>query len=135
MNAGDRNRSLYVILYIEDDPDIRELVTVALELEDGVRVVGCQTGGAEAVEMARSWHPQVILLDVMLPGTDGPKTLQLLRADDATQVIPVIFITAKAAKTEVTRLTELGALGVICKPFDPMGLLDQIRALTGAAAH
>lgn len=125
--------SPFVILYVEDDPDIRELVTVALELEEGVRVVGCQAGGDDAVEMARAWHPQVILLDVMLPGTDGPRTLELLRSDPATSAIPAIFITAKAATSDVSRLNGLGALGVICKPFDPMTLLAKIHGLIGAA--
>ncbi|MGH8313711.1 MAG: response regulator [Steroidobacterales bacterium] len=135
MTAQAQETSPFVILYVEDDPDIRELVTVALELEEGVRVVGCQTGGDDAVEMARAWHPQVILLDVMLPGTDGPRTLELLRADPATRGIPAIFITAKAATSDVSRLNGLGALGVIRKPFDPMTLLAKIRELIGAAGH
>jgi CheY-like chemotaxis protein len=133
MTAANRESGPFVILYVEDDPDIRELVTLALELEDGVRVVGCQAGGGEAVEMARAWHPRVILLDVMLPGTDGPRTLEQLRADPATCNIPAIFITAKAATSDINRLSELGALGVICKPFDPMTLLAKIHELIGAA--
>ena len=135
MTPQARAASPFVILYVEDDPDIRELVTVALELDEGVRVVGCQTGGDDAVEMARAWHPQVILLDVMLPGTDGPRTLELLRADPATSGIPAIFITAKAATSDVSRLNGLGALGVIRKPFDPMTLLAKIHDLIGAAGR
>ncbi|SRR5258705_5805644 len=132
MTPQPREGGPFVILYVEDDPDIRELVTVALELDEGVRVVGCPAGGDDAVEMARAWRPQVILLDVMLPGTDGPRTLELLRADPATRAIPAIFITAKAVTSDVNRLNGLGALGVICKPFDPMTLLAKIHALVGA---
>jgi two-component system, OmpR family, response regulator len=123
------NPGVFTVLYVEDDADIREVVTVALELTDRVRVIACQTGGQAAVDLARDSALSVILLDVMLPGTDGPKTLELLRADASTRMIPVVFITAKTAQHDLIQLIELGAVGVICKPFDPMTLLQQIQAM------
>jgi DNA-binding response OmpR family regulator len=125
---------VFTLLYVEDDPDIRELVTLALELTDGVRVVGCESGGPQTVERARKDSFNAILLDVMLPGFDGPSTLELLRADAATRSIPVIFITAKTAQRDVSRLIALGAVGVICKPFNPMTLLARIHSLLGGAS-
>jgi CheY-like chemotaxis protein len=90
------------------------------------------SGGAEAVEKAVRERPDVILLDVMMPGVDGPRTLEMLRSHPETATVPIIFLTAKAMPREVERLVSLGAKGVITKPFDPMSLAHQVRALLGA---
>ena len=85
--------------------------------------------GAEGLERAASEQPDVILLDVMMPGMDGPTTLAELRAQPNTSNIPVIFITAKVEKHEVERYLALGAVGVISKPFDPLKLPREIQQI------
>ena len=79
--------------------------------------------------MAARERPDAILLDVMLPGLDGPSTLERLRALDGCSAIPVIFLTAKAQQAEVRRLKDLGPAGVLTKPFDPMTLPDQVNEI------
>ncbi|MEK1854183.1 MAG: response regulator [Phyllobacterium sp.] len=77
--------------------------------------------------MARSWNPDLILLDVMMPGIDGPMTLAALRVETITKDIPVVSITARTQARDVERFLELGAAGVIAKPFDPMALAGDVR--------
>lgn len=116
------------ILHIEDESDIQEVARIALEDVGGfsVEVVG---SGREGLTAARDAMPDLILLDVMMPGMDGPTTLKELRGCPATASIPVIFMTAKAQRHEIDQYLALGALGVITKPFNPMTLAEQIRAL------
>jgi CheY-like chemotaxis protein len=87
------------------------------------------SSGADGIEKAAAEQPDAILLDVMMPMLDGPSTLAALRNQPATSKIPVIFLTAKAMPSEVERLRSLGAAGVLTKPFDPMTLASQVRAL------
>ena len=77
----------------------------------------------------RSQLPDLVVLDVMMPGMDGPAILARMRADPELQHIPVIFMTAKANPQEVARFRGLSAIGVIAKPFDPMALGSQVKAL------
>lgn len=119
------------ILYVDDDNDIREVALMALELDDGLEVRGCASG-AEALAVAPTFQPELILLDVMMPQMDGPTTLTELRADPRTANIAVVFITARTQTAEVEQLKRLGALGVIPKPFDPMTLAEQARAFVAA---
>jgi CheY-like chemotaxis protein len=79
-------------------------------------------------------RPDAILLDVMMPGLDGPATLERLRADPATAEIPVLFMTAKAQAGELTRFAALGVAGVIAKPFDPMTVHERVSDALGWAA-
>jgi len=116
------------ILVIDDENDIRRIARLGLERVGKMQVIDAASG-AEGVEKARSEKPDAVLLDVMMPGQDGPATLQSLRADTATASIPVIFLTAKALASEVERLRSLGATGVLTKPFDAMTLAAEIRAL------
>ena len=116
------------ILVIDDENDIRRIARLGLERVGKMQVIDAASG-AEGVEKARSEKPDAVLLDVMMPGQDGPATLQSLRADPATTSIPVIFLTAKALASEVERLRSLGATGVLTKPFDAMTLAAEIRAL------
>lgn len=81
------------------------------------------------MEKAVASVPDLILLDVMMPGMDGPTTLAALRREPTLVDVPVVFITAKVQSSEVEFYTSLGALGVISKPFDPMALADQVRAI------
>ena len=116
------------VLVVDDESDIRRVARLGLTRLGGCQVAEAQSG-SEALERALLDAPDVILLDVMMPGQDGPSTLQALRADERTASIPVVFLTAKAMPAEVERLTSLGARGVLTKPFDPRTLADQIRAL------
>jgi CheY-like chemotaxis protein len=129
---------LQSVLYVDDEPDIREIVQVALGL-NGTFAVRTADSGEQALLLARSLLPDLVLLDVMMPGLDGPTTLGRLRADPATAAIPVAFMTAKAMPAEVAMLHEMGAAGVIAKPFDPISLSAQVIDLwkgcrTGASS-
>jgi len=114
------------ILHVDDEPDIREVVELSLALNPDFEVRSCGSG-TEAVAIAAEWSPFIILLDVMMPGMDGPTTLAQLRGNPRTADIPVLFMTARAQAREVQQLIALGALGVISKPFDPMTLAFAVR--------
>ncbi|MBR9872020.1 MAG: response regulator [Gammaproteobacteria bacterium] len=116
------------VLYVEDDADIRAIAELALQDVGGFSAKLCSSG-AEAVEVAPDFQPDLILLDVMMPEMDGPETLKALRKLEATQTTPVIFMTARIQRTEIEEYLSLGALGVIPKPFDPMTLADEIRRI------
>ena len=122
------------ILYVEDDPDIRTIATMALEMAAGLQLQACASG-PEALAAAEAFGPDLLLLDVMMPGMDGPTTLARLRELPATARTPVIFMTAKVQPAEVQHYLQLGALGVINKPFDPMGLAAQVQELWKHAPH
>jgi CheY-like chemotaxis protein len=115
------------ILIIDDEADIRRIANLALG-RVGLMEVLEATSGVEGLRKAEDNHPDAILLDVMMPGLDGPSTLAALRSNPATANIPVIFLTAKAMVSELSRLRALGAAGVLTKPFDPMTLAMQVRA-------
>jgi len=116
------------ILYVEDEPDIQAVAQLALELVGGFTVKVCSSG-EEALREVEAFAPQMILLDVMMPVMDGPGTLKALRERPGLSAVPVAFMTAKVQPQEVARYTELGALGVIAKPFDPMTLASDVRRL------
>lgn len=116
------------LLIIDDEDDIREVATLTLESLLEFDVVGAASGLA-GLAKAESERPDVILLDVMMPGLDGPSTLALLRQSEKTRAIPVIFLTAKVQVADRKQLSELGAAGIIAKPFDPMSLADEIFAI------
>ncbi len=114
------------ILYVEDEPDIQMVAKLALEMVGGFTLEVCSSG-SEALEKISAFQPQLILLDVMMPGMDGPTTLGKLR--ELTQFVntPVIFMTAKVQPSEVAGYKQLGAVDVIPKPFDPMTLAAQVQ--------
>lgn len=116
---------LKTVLYVDDEPDIREVVQLSLGLAPQLDVHVCDSG-ERALQVMPRLKPQLVLLDVMMPGMDGTATLSRMRADRALAQIPVIFMTAKAMPQEITRFRELGAAAVIAKPFDPMQLADQV---------
>jgi two-component system OmpR family response regulator len=116
---------LKTLLYVDDDSDIREIVEMALGLIDGLRVHTCASGD-EALRLIGTLDPDLVLLDVMMPGMDGPTVLSRMRANTERPNCPVIFVTAKALPREIALLRELGAAGVIAKPFDPMELGRQV---------
>lgn len=120
--------SLQKILFVEDDPDIQMVAQLALEAVGGYTVHMCSSG-AEALAVAEQFAPDLILLDVMMPGMDGPTTLAELRKKPALAHIPVIFMTARVQRHEVEQYLALGAADVISKPFDPMTLSAQVAAI------
>jgi CheY-like chemotaxis protein len=121
-------KPLQTILYVEDEADIRTVARMALEAVGGFKVIACASG-MEALQTAPWAQADLILLDVMMPGLDGPTTLAGLRGIAATATTPVIFITAKVQPNEVAQYRALGALDVIAKPFDPMEISSQIRRI------
>lgn len=116
------------ILYVEDEPNIQAVARMALEDIGGfeVRIAG---SGEEGLAEAKRFEPDLILLDAMMPGLDGFGTFRELRRDPALRQIPVVFMTAKVQSHEVSSYLDLGAWAVIPKPFDPITLSDEIRAL------
>jgi len=120
------------ILYVEDEPDIRAVAKLALEIVGGFTVKICSSG-EEALREVEAFAPDMILLDVMMPGMDGPTTLAKLRQLPALDPVPIAFMTAKVQPQEVAHFKLLGALDVIPKPFDTMTLSNQIQALWSAA--
>ena len=129
MTAPLQNR----ILYVEDEPDIRFVAQMALQAVGGFTVIACACG-QDALNAAPDARADLLLLDVMMPGMDGPSTLKALRESPATANTPVIFMTAKVQVAEVAMYKALGALEVIPKPFDPMELAAQIQKIWAAQA-
>jgi two-component system OmpR family response regulator len=123
---GAKPRAVLRVLHVDDESDIREVVDIALGLDPSLSLQGCASG-AEAIKAASDWHPDLILLDVMMPGMDGPTTLGHLRESTETADIPVVFMTARAQSRELDHFLSLGAAGVITKPFDPMTLAAEVR--------
>jgi len=120
--------SLERILYVEDDPDIQTVATLALEVVGGLKVKVCSSG-EQALKEAEAFSPDMLLLDVMMPGMDGPTTLAALRHLPSLKTVPAVFMTAKVQPHEVDQLIALGAESVIAKPFDPMTLANQVRSI------
>ena len=120
--------TLEKLMLVEDDADIRTVAGMALEMVGGMKVCACESG-AVAITTVKEFLPQLILLDVMMPGMSGPEVLRTLRQDPETFAIPVVFMTAKVQAEEIQALRKLGALDVIAKPFDPMTLADQVKAI------
>lgn len=116
------------IVYVEDEPDIQTVAKIALEMVGGFELLICSSG-AEAIEKAASFAPQLLLLDVMMPGMDGPTTMHHLREQGELTECPVVFMTAKARPSEVNTFLDLGAVAVISKPFDPMSLSAQLQTI------
>ncbi len=119
-------RPLAKILYVEDDPDIQAITVMVLETINGFTLAACSSGN-EALRKAAVFNPDLILLDVMMPGMDGAETFVELRKLPSLASTPVVFMTAKVQPQEVEGYIGLGAAGVIAKPFDPMILADQLR--------
>jgi two-component system OmpR family response regulator len=125
---GTDDTSLRRILFVEDDPDIQTVAKMALEALGGFTVLACSSG-AEALAAVDGFIPDLVLLDVMMPGMDGPATLAALRERPVGRDLPVVFMTAKVQAQEVARYRALGAEDVIAKPFDPMSLSDRVRTI------
>ena len=115
------------ILYVEDEPDIRAVAKIALVKLGKFEVKMCASG-AEALDCVVEFAPDLFLLDVMMPGMNGPETLARLRELPELAEVPVIFMTANIQPDEVVELKNLNVVEVIAKPFDAMKLADQLRS-------
>ena len=127
------SKDLKKILSVDDDDDIRLIAGMVLK-KKGYFDVTSQASGAQALEYLLSLeereYPDLILLDVMMPVMDGPQTLEKIRSEGgALAQIPIIFLTAKCQPEQVQLLIEKGAVGVIAKPFDPQGLVDEVQKI------
>jgi CheY-like chemotaxis protein len=118
------------ILIIDDEDDIREVAALSLESVAGWEVIKASSG-AQGLARAEEYQPDAILLDVMMPGMDGPTTFLELRKNQATAGIPVLLLTAKVQGTDQRRFADLGVEAVLFKPFDPLTLSTQIAAALG----
>ena len=118
---------------IDDEPDIRQIGRLSLKGIGKWQVV-LANSGQEGIEAAAREMPDVILLDMLMPGLDGAATLERLHATEATKAIPVIFMTARATADDVQRYLTMGAAGVIAKPFDPKTLPQQILRIVDGRA-
>jgi CheY-like chemotaxis protein len=118
------------VLVVDDDDMLREVAKVSLEMVGGWDVLTAASG-SEACAVAFRERPDALLLDVMMPGMDGPSTVVALRADPVTREIPVIFLTAKVGGGGHAQWDHLDVSGVIPKPFDPMSLPAEVARLLG----
>lgn len=122
------------ILLIEDDPDIQKMVRLSLKYQ-GNHEVSAASGGREGLEKAAAENPDLILLDVMMPEMDGYETIKQLKSQAGTRHIPVIFLSARAQQAEIQKGRELGAIGYLVKPFDPMTLASQLEAILNSGGQ
>jgi two-component system phosphate regulon response regulator PhoB len=115
------------ILVVDDEEDILELVRY--NLEKGGFQVSCAETGTDALRKARAELPDLILLDLMLPGLDGLEVTSLLKNDSKTRHLPIIMLTAKGSEADIVRGLEAGADDYIAKPFSPKVLVARARAV------
>ncbi|GIL40800.1 response regulator [Roseiterribacter gracilis] len=119
------------VLYVEDEPDIQTIARLALETIGRFVVEMCGSGEAALAAAKTGERFDLVLLDVMMPGIDGPTTLQRLREIPGFETVPVVFMTAKVQPDEIKRWRELGAVDVFEKPFDPMSLAARVGEVLG----
>jgi DNA-binding response OmpR family regulator len=119
------------ILVVDDDPVIQKLLAVNFEME-GYRVVTAGDG-VEGLERVASDHPDLVLLDVMMPRMDGLEVARRLKSDPVTAAIPILLLSAKAQSADVLGGLDAGADDYVTKPFDPLELLEKVAALIGRA--
>ena len=118
------------ILIIDDEDDIREVAALSLEATAGWQILTARSG-AEGITIAISHQPDAILMDVMMPGVDGPTTFRTMQGNPKIAGIPVIFLTAKVQGVDQRRFSDLGVAAILPKPFDPLTLAHQISETLG----
>lgn len=116
------------VLYVDDEPDIREIAEIALGLDPGLDV-RLAASGSQALALLEEWQPDAAMIDVMMPGMHGPQLLERMRERENLKAVKVVFVTARAQRSELQNFATLDAVGVIAKPFDPMTLAAQLREL------
>jgi two-component system, OmpR family, response regulator len=122
------DRPLNRVCYVEDDEDIQRIVRMSLE-RIGKMTVEIVTDPNKAIDAMSAFKPDLVLLDWMMPGMDGPTLFREMKREPRVSSLPVVFITAKASQVELQELSTLGAAGAISKPFSPKDLPDQLRAI------
>lgn len=128
MTAAHTQSALKSILYVEDDLHVRTTAKLVLEVIGKMEVRECSSGH-EALAAARDFHPDLILLDVMMPELDGIATLEQLRRIPHLAHTPALFVTGLTTASDIARYADAGAIGVIPKPLAPLKLTDQLRTL------
>jgi CheY-like chemotaxis protein len=118
------------ILIIDDEDDIREVAALSLEATAGWNILTASSGAA-GIEIAAAEQPDAILMDVMMPGVDGPTTFGHMQQNSAISHIPVLLLTAKVQGVDQRRFAGLGLAGILFKPFDPLTLAQQISDVLG----
>ena len=119
------------VLLVDDEEDIRKIGRLSLEAVGKFQTV-MAAGALEAIALARAELPDLILMDMMMPGMDGLEALATLKSIPELQHIPVLFMTAKVQRHEIDHYLRVGAIGVIQKPFDPMTLPGEIKRIMAA---
>jgi CheY-like chemotaxis protein len=118
------------ILIIDDEDDIREVAALSLEATAGWHILTASSG-TTGIEIAAAEQPDAILMDVMMPGVDGPTTFASMQQNPAVAHIPVLLLTAKVQGVDQRRFAGLGLAGILFKPFDPLTLARQISDALG----
>ncbi len=118
------------ILIIDDEDDIREVAALSLEATAGWHIFTASSG-AKGIEIAIAEQPDAILMDVMMPGVDGPTTFRNMQQNPAIANIPVLLLTAKVQGVDQRRFAGLGVAAILFKPFDPLTLAEQISEVLG----
>ena len=122
------DRPLEKICYVEDDEDIQRIVRMSLE-RVGKMTVEIVTDPHAAIAAMTAFKPDLVMLDWLMPGMDGPTLYREMKKRPEVAGLPVVFITAKAAQRDLDELKTLGAAGTISKPFSPKDLPEQLRAI------
>ena len=122
------DRALERICYVEDDEDIQRIVRMSLERVGKMKVEVVSDPNL-AIAVIAGFKPDLVMLDWMMPGMDGPTLFRKMKQHPETATLPVVFITAKATQRDMDELVALGAAGMISKPFSPKDLPDQLRAI------
>lgn len=118
------------IMYVEDDPDLRKIVTVSLTAKGGFTVQVCESG-EQALKQVEEFKPDLIIMDVMMEEMDGPETLGKLRQLPEAAAIPIFFMTSRILPQDMENYKKIGVVGVIKKPFHPLRLAAEVKELWG----
>lgn len=121
-------KELRKILFIDDDADIHLILTMSLSDLANVEVRSAMSG-EEGVKVAMEFQPDLIILDVMMPGMDGIATLQVIKLVPSLAKTPVVFLTAKAQRSEIESYLKYGIIDVISKPFNPITISEQVQTI------
>lgn len=122
------DRPLQRVCYVEDDEDIQRIVRMSLE-RIGKMSVQVVSDPLTAIDVIKAYKPELVMLDWMMPGMDGPTLYRKMKEVPEVCDLPVVFITAKASQKELDELRGLGAAGTISKPFSPKDLPEQLKSI------
>lgn len=115
-------------MYVDDDPDLRYIVAMGLEVGGGYTVKVCASG-SKAIEELPVFQPDLLILDVVMPEMTGPKTVEVIKKTPGVPEVPLVFMTSKVNPNEIKQYRELGAIGVIRKPMNPMNIAGQVQTI------